>query len=164
MNLPRLRAVGDAEQARRRDETNTRFLRVTPGLFLPAHRKLYVLSEGTAAERESAAVAVRRQLLVFLIIGAVVVIGPAFLPRDPMPAQPEPITTPVGAIQSLQLHETALSTSTTIRTSEATFHVSGAVSAKEGDGVTLKTLERPAGPEREVCVESTIKPACYQVL
>lgn len=166
MKRAHLRAIGDgdAEQGRRRDEANKRFLRVAPGVFLQAHRKLYLLSEGTAAEREAAAVSVRRKLLAVLVIGAAVVFVPEFIPRDPPAPAAEPVTERVGTIESLELHETAFSTSTTVRTSDGIFQVNGAVSAKEGDSVTLKTLDRAGRTtSREVCIASTIMPACYPV-
>ncbi|EMJ4585578.1 hypothetical protein ROT11_006685 [Pseudomonas aeruginosa] len=74
------------------------------------------------------------------------------------------VSTTVGNITSIHLHETPTSTSTTLVTDVGSFHVRGAVSAALGDGLTL-TKETTGSTERTfACIGSKIKTGCYNLL
>jgi len=74
------------------------------------------------------------------------------------------VSTAVGKISRIHLHETSSSTSTTLETDVGSFHVRGAVSAAIGDGVSL-TKETSGSTERAfACIESKIRTGCYELL
>jgi len=126
-------------------------------------QQMWLLDCGTPEERDAY---VKKQLKHFMI-GSAAVIGClaifSMIPRDPVPPPPVPEITTAGQVQSLRLHETALSTSTTVITAMGTYQVRGGVSATTGDAVTLK--RHTDGLHRtSLCVESKIKTACYTLL
>lgn len=121
-------------------------------------------NHGTAEEREAF---VRRQhkwMLVGLVVVLLIVLVPPLFRSD----KPAPVFNPLlvdqGVIQTIELHETALSTSTTVRTSIGVFQVAGAVSASVGDMATLQTETDPAVSGRKsLCIKSSIKNDCYRL-
>lgn len=74
-----------------------------------------------------------------------------------------------GKIQDVHLQSAALGSETTVRTSLGIYQVRGGVSVAIGDAAKLRrtTNEMDGKPLRnklELCVESTIKSSCYELL
>jgi len=73
--------------------------------------------------------------------------------------------TEAGTITSIELHKTLLSTATTVVTTAGTYHVRGAVSAAAGDQARLEVKKYRSFVDRQsLCVESSIKTACYPLM
>jgi hypothetical protein len=99
-------------------------------------------------------------LCAFIVYAILLTILPQRNTSDTAPA-----TESVGAVQTVQLHDAALSTSTTVTTASGVFHVQGAVSAKIGDLVTLKKVHGTKyNSGKFLYVASNIKPDCYRLL
>ncbi|MBJ2214040.1 MULTISPECIES: hypothetical protein [Pseudomonas] len=151
-----------------KDQMHRRLLNSPAGRFLTRGMGCDIemlLETGTPAERAKVAKKVGVRSLAILALGVVVVLMTT--PGEIKTIDPVPVVTtqePAGTIQSIQLHDTALSTSTTVVTGTGTYHVRGAVSASPGDVVTMKK-ESPGAMERaSLCVESHIKATCYSLL
>jgi hypothetical protein len=151
-----------------KDLTNRRLLDSPVGRFLTrgmGYDIPMLLETGTPEERAKVA----KKVLVrsFAIVALTVVVVLMTSPGEIKTIDPAPVVTtqePAGTIQSIQLHDTALSTSTTVVTGTGTYQVRGAVSAAPGDVVTMKK-ESPGAMERtSLCVESHIKATCYSLL
>ena len=128
------------------------------------HQRL--VDHGSPEERSDF---VKRQMKKYALFAAgfAVIFGILYL----FPSQPvqqtitPPVITSAGTLTSLQLHETALSTSTTVVTSTGTYQVRGAVSGAPGDSATLKKEKSGAAPETtSLCLEAAAKSACYHLL
>lgn len=132
------------------------------GLGLNSKQR-WLLRDGTPEERDAY---VKKQTKYFFICGAMICVVFAvnsMIPKDQLPPPPAPEITSAGQVQSLQLHETALSTSTTVITAIGNYQVRGGVSAATGDVVTLKR-ETDHFHKTSLCVESKIKTECYSLL
>lgn len=145
-----------------RDQRN-RLLIARSFQWVRASEREMLANHGTAEEREAF---VRKQhKLMFGVLVAVLLI--AFVPplfRSDRPARTDfsPRLVDQGTVQAIELHDTALSTSTTVRTSSGVFQVSGAVSASVGDLATMKTETDPArSGAKSLCIKSSIKNDCY---
>ncbi|KZN20708.1 MULTISPECIES: hypothetical protein [Pseudomonas] len=155
--------ISEAQDARncrviRVSMTNNLLCRRTPELHSLLH-------DGTPAERAEYVRQYRRRVLVWGLVLAVVAGAMGLSYHEKVaPSPPTESETPAGAIQSLQLHQTSFSTSTTLVTTNGTYQVYGAVSASSGDHVNLKTEKTQYGEKKSVCVTSEIKSACYQLL
>ena len=138
-------------------------LRAMMGLELTAEPRR-LLRDGTPEER---AAYVHKQNKYLFFLGVVAVAGyfilTALFPRKPVPPPPAPVFSAAGQIQSLQLHDAAFSTSTTVITDTGTFQVFGGVSASNGDAVSLKREFQPL-EQLSLCVASKIKSKCYRLL
>lgn len=149
-----------------RDARNRRILchsfRSVIGLGLSAEQ-IRLLNIGTPEDRE----AYVKKLAKYYSLAAAVIVGYvslwSMLPRDIRPFPPAPEISDAGTVQSLQLHETALSTSTTVVTATGTYQVKGGGSAALGDVATLKRETQPI-PQTSLCIESSIKTRCYYLL
>lgn len=151
-----------------KDEMHRRLLDSPAGRFLTrgmGYDIQMLLDTGTPGERANVAKKIGVRTLAIAALGVVVVLMTK--PGEIKTIDPAPVVTiqePAGLIQSIQLHDTALSTSTTLVTGTGTYHVRGAVSASPGDVVTMKK-ESPGAMERtSLCVESHIKATCYSLL
>ncbi|WP_137162210.1 hypothetical protein [Pseudomonas asiatica] len=91
----------------------------------------------------------------FFTVIVVVVVGVSYK----MVNRPEPVSRSAGTVKSLQLHNTALSTVTTIETTEGWYQVQGAVSASKGDPVRILT----EGNARGACVASDGSESCFNM-
>lgn len=92
------------------------------------------------------------------------VVWSAMQPRTP--AQPKPLPaveiTDAGLVKDIQLHETSLSTATTVTTTAGVYQVRGGVSATSGDVASLEAKEDGTlGVQKSLCIKSNIKSACY---
>lgn len=124
----------------------------------------WLLSDNATPEKRAAYVKKQhKRFLIALVIVASIVAILSFIPRAPAPVYPAPKVIVAGMIQSLQLHETAFSTSTTVVTSNGMYQVRGGVSAKAGDAATLKKELHPF-QKTSLCIESNIKKNCYELL
>lgn len=144
-----------------RDERNKRIIALTS--WAPRYEREILLEGGSPEERE--AFVRKHRNLFFGGVASILVITLLLelVPRDAPPAPPSPEIVEAGRVEGLRLHETAFSTSTTVTTSTGTYQVRGGVSAAEGDIATLKRESHPA-PRTSLCIESSIKPACYALL
>lgn len=132
------------------------------GLGLTAEQ-IRLIDYGTPEERASYVKKQRKHFFIgAAVVGGYFIISP-MIPRDPVPPPPAPEISTAGQIQSLQLHETAFSTSTTVVTETGTYQVHGGVSASAGDTVSLKRETHPI-QQTSLCVESKIKAQCYRLL
>lgn len=153
-------------------ERDRRNRRLIPGLYRhPFQTKQWEGSEyqrlydhGTPEER---AAFVKRKswilgsvFLALILACVVAVLVPLPKPR----AVPPPEILDAGTLVKLQLHETALSTSTTVVTTSATYQVRGAVSGAPGDAATLKTDPGSIPQRTELCISSAAKSGCYGLL
>lgn len=82
------------------------------------------------------------------------------------PAQPKPLpvveVTDAGSVKGIQLHETSLSTATTVTTTAGVYQVRGGVSASAGDEASLEAKDvGTLGVQTSLCIKSKIKTACY---
>lgn len=146
-----------------RDERN-RLLIARTFPWVPSSEREMLVNHGTPDER---AAFVQRQNKWMLAALAVVLLA-FFVPRLFRSDKPSPVFQPLsvdqGTIQAIELHETALSTSTTVRTSSGVFQVGGAVSASVGDMAALQTETDPAvGGRKSLCIKSSIKNDCYRL-
>lgn len=150
------------------DARNCRIIRVSMSNFLSYRctpELLWLLEQGTPEQRAAHVKQYGRRIL-FWAFAFAVAVSAIGLSRNEQVKPPPPIelVTPAGAIQSIQLHETSFSTSTTVVTTEGTYQVHGAVSAASGSPVTLKKETSQYGEQTSVCVTSDIKTACYRLL
>lgn len=104
--------------------------------------------------------------LVFVLYGAGYLID-AFIEQSQArwaetESQSAPIFRDAGTVVSVQLHDTAFSTSTTVTTSIGTFQVSGAVTASPGDVTKMRTEKH--SDDQSLCVQSEFKSGCYRLL
>lgn len=120
------------------------------------------LEHGTPEDR--AAYVKKLQGRVYIAFSVLVVIVAAMSDFGRDQVAPKAIETPAGQILSIQLHETALSTSTTIETTSGTYQVHGGVTGAIGNQAILTLIKAPRGDQSSVCVESEIKAACYRLL
>lgn len=153
-----------------RDEINKKLIAYQLFRIGSCAEQTRLLTDATPEER--AAYIWKCNKLLLLCIAAVVAyfLITSLIPRDP----PQPLPAPeisisaAGQVQSLQLHETAFSRSTTVVTSMGIYQVQGGVSAASGDVATLKRAKKPfAGSymiELSLCIESKIKTRCYDIL
>ncbi|WP_247256517.1 hypothetical protein [Pseudomonas moorei] len=151
------------------DARNCRIIRVSMSNFLSyrsAHELQLLLEHGTPEQRAAHVQQYRRRILFWafalMVAGSLIVLS-----RNPQVTPPPSSgwVRPAGAIEHIELHETAFSTTTTVVTAEGNFQVRGAVSAAIGNPVALKKEKASAGGERvSICITSAIKSACYQLL
>lgn len=151
-----------AERDARNKKRIAHSFRTAMGLGL-TEEQYRLINDGTPEERA----AYLKKQGKYISIGVVVVIGyfiiAQIIPRDPVPPPPAPEVSAAGQIQSLQLHETAFSTSTTVVTNTGIYQLHGGVSASAGDSVSLKRETYPL-KLTSLCVESKIKTQCYGLL
>jgi hypothetical protein len=126
-----------------------------------------LISMATPQERQAY---VRRQAKMTWTIMLCIGIAVAWVALEPRkPVQPKPLPKveiiDAGTIKSIQLHETALSTATTVTTTAGVYQVAGGVSAAPDDKATLEANEVGAlGVQKSLCIKSSIKTACYALM
>lgn len=133
------------------------------GLGLTGEQQWLISDAATPSERAAYVKKQHKLLLLTIIIAAFIVAILSLIPHAPEPVYPAPKISMAGMIQSIQLHETAFSTSTTVVTSTGIYQVRGGVSAKGGDVATLKKESHPR-EKSSLCIESNIKTSCYELL
>lgn len=148
----------------RRNRAFLRQFAMTP-FITGLHPEPGMLSElGTDQECEVVVKAVKRRLKL-LGAGCVGIVLLSLLMPKAQPYVPPPVTyQSAGAVESIQLHETALSTSTSVTTSAGVFQVSGAVTASPGDQAKISVSPEGSQASTKLCVESRFKTDCYRVL
>lgn len=115
----------------------------------------------------------KRALVIALLVGSVVAahaIYRQYVPAPP-PKQPQNLVLPTGYVQSVQLHSGGLlsSNKSTVTTNQGVIQVYGAVTAAAGDYTEMTEPLREDGtpfpsPSRQLCIKSSIKPACYSII
>ena len=129
----------------------------------PTAEQIRLINSGTPEERAAYVKKQRKNLFIgAAIVGGYFMILP-MIPLGSVPPPPASEISAAGQIQSLQLHETSLSTTTTVVTETGTYQVHGGVSASVGDTVSLKRETHPI-QQTSLCVESKIKAQCYRLL
>jgi hypothetical protein len=126
----------------------------------------WLLAEGTPEQRAAFAKKIRIWMLFGVAFLAVFLINGNWQHVfGPKPQPTLPVDIDAGIVQSVQLHETALSRSTTIVTTIGTYQVVGGVSAEPGVYAVLRRETTMSGNEiSSVCINSKIKQACYRLL
>lgn len=156
--------IPDARDARnRRLLSHIAYSPMARFLRLDAER---LVIEGTPEEREAYAKRVMKWALLISVILAVYLLSIDWQKvGQQQPSSKVLSEVDAGKIQSVQLHETSFSRSTTIVTTVGTYQVVGGVSAEAGVYTTLKREQALSGGViTSVCVESHIKQACYPLL
>lgn len=90
-----------------------------------------------------------------------------YVMTSPKPVAPAPLITAAGSVTHVDLHETSFSTSTSVVTTSGTYQVKGGVSATKGDEASLKVehlVEHNNRERRSLCIKSSLKSACYELL
>ena len=152
-----------------RDERNKRMIAMSIFNFMGfanTAEQYRLINEATPEERQAyVRKKTNRNFAIMGVVAVAFILWP-YIPRDPVPPPPAPEISLAGQVQSIQLHETAFSRSSTVTTSVGTFQVRGGVSASVGDNVSLKkdVSYSKQYPKIELCVESKIKTQCYDVL
>lgn len=134
--------MSEATVVGRQDQSNRRFLRSYSNWISPY--KMDELEHGTPEQRADAVRHLKRRAL--LAFGAVVVVGLSlnFLPASTPPALPAPVVKDAGVVEKIVLHETSLSTTSSIHTPDTVYQVAGAVSGRVGENSLRKhALEAP---------------------
>lgn len=166
-------AISDAE-----DEKNKRLIAhgslasAVWSVFSKTNRSLSpeqtrLISTATPQERQAY---VRRQARMSWAIMFCIGIAVAWVALEPRkPVQPKPLPTveitDAGTIKSTQLHETSLSTATTVTTTAGVYQVRGGVSGAPDDKATIEAKEVGAlGVQKSLCIQSSIKTACYPLM
>ena len=125
----------------------------------------WLLQDGTPEDRAAHVRRSNRLLLIVGVVLAAVIIGTTLRPTPTKVALVPPVFEPAGEVQAADLHETAFSRSTSVRTDRGVFQVSGAVSWAPGDKATLRTdqdgLEKG---RKQLCIASSIQSACFFLL
>lgn len=91
----------------------------------------------------------------------------AWVALQPRPLKPEPVIeiTDAGSVKEIQLHETSLSTATTVTTTASVYQVRGGVSRAAEDKARIKAKEvGMVGVQKSLCIKSSIKTACYRLM
>ncbi len=110
---------------------------------------------------------VRRQAKMSWAIMLCICIALTWVALQPRQLKPLPAVeiTDAGTIKSIQLHETSLSTATTVTTTAGVYQVRGGVSGASDDKATIEAKEVGAlGVQKSLCIQSSIKTACYPLM
>lgn len=84
--------------------------------------------------------------------------------NESSPAEYEPIFISAGSVTYVVLHESAFSTTSSVTTDKGVFQVSGAVTASTGDKAKVRVLKSGSIESKALCIESSFKPNCYNLL
>lgn len=118
------------------------------------------------AEQRDYFVRVMSRRVIFLGLSVATLFFGLWASSGSAPAPSPPTFTAAGTVSSVQLHETALSTTTSVVTTAGTFQVRGAVTASAGDVAEMKHehLTRKSALQESLCVKSKFKEACYPLI
>jgi len=121
-----------------------------------------LLHSGTPQERADYVRRTNRILLGLIALAALIVGATQFLPTKPEVAPLPPHVMPAGKVLAVELHETAMSTTSSVRTERGVFQVAGAVSWAPGDEATLRVDQDGIQKGyKQLCIASSIKPDCF---
>lgn len=123
-----------------------------------------LIEQATPQERQAY---VKRQSKVTLAILLCLGVAIAWVALQPKPLKPEPVIqiTDAGSVKEIQLHETSLSTATTVTTTAGVYQVRGGVSGATGDEARIEAKEvGTLGVQKSLCIKSSIKTACYPLM
>lgn len=150
------------------DARNKRIIAATSRTFLGYglhHDPQMLLEDGNDEGRADYAKRVLSRLKLLALLVCVAILVFAFMPKSERPVAPPPTFTDAGSVVSVQLHDTALSTSTSVATSQGTFQVRGAVTAAPGDVARIKkAVDYGTVEKTSLCIESQFKSACYLLM
>ncbi len=158
------------ELARREIKANNYIHSMDHGFFLFGlpQKRMYALLDATLEEKEAYVRGSKRRILKSVaILGLVFVafqIYRYFVPEPPTATVPQPSYATAGVVEDIQLHSTAFSTDTTVKTSTGIFQVSGGVSASVGDEAKIKREAANSLRKTSLCINSQIKSECYPVM
>ena len=146
-------------------QTFGRVLTGRPRYLTPEQIRL--IEQATPQERQAY---VKRQtkmtLAIFLCLG-VIFTWVALQPQKTLPPKPATVVkiTDAGSVKEIQLHETSLSTATTVTTTAGVYQVRGGVSGAVGDEAKIEAKEiGTLGVQKSLCIKSSIKTACYPLM
>lgn len=138
-------------------------------LFVLPYGQIMALLGATFEEKDAFVRGEQRRFLKVLAVAAVLYLSYSayryFVPA-PLPQAPPPTTfEAAGTVEGIQLHNSFLSTSTTVRTTTGIYQVYGGVSAAVGDTTKIKREHSAvrSSVESSLCVESKIKSDCYSI-
>jgi hypothetical protein len=123
-----------------------------------------LIQNGTPQERQAY---VRRQAKLSWTIMLGIGLAVAWIALQPRQAKllPRVEITDAGTIKSIQLHETSLSTATTVTTTAGVYQVRGGVSVATDDKAMIESKEVGAlGVQKSLCIQSSIKTDCYPLI
>lgn len=145
---------------------NRAFLRlfVNTPFAIGLHPEPRMVSElGTDQECDAVVKAVKRRIKKYAALCLAAILLCLLIPKG-QPYVPPPVAyQSAGAVESVQLHETAFSTSTSVTTSAGVFQVSGAVTASPGDQAKFSVNAEGSQTSSNLCVESRFKTHCYRL-
>lgn len=145
---------------------NRAFLRLfgnTP-FTIGLHPDPRMVSEvGTVQDCDAMVKAVKRRIKICAAVCGAAVLLSLVLPKKEPNVPPPVAYQSAGAVESVQLHETAFSTSTSVTTSAGVFQVSGAVTASPGDQAKISVNAEGSQTSSNLCVESRFKTHCYRL-
>lgn len=163
MSEPRATKISEAKDARNRLVLSHVASSPMARLFNLSAESLLV--GGTPEQRDAYVKKIRTWTLLGAALFAAFLLSVDWAKLGADQARPKVLMeTNAGKVQSVQLHETALSRTTTIVTTVGTYQVIGAVSVEPGVFATLRREKTLSGETTSVCVESDIKQACYSLL
>ncbi|MGR6425751.1 hypothetical protein ACUZ8Y_22755 [Aeromonas veronii] len=135
-------------------------------LWCPAAKRSRLLRDGTPEERDLF-VKTQKKKATFILLGIGVWVIASELFSTPTPPAPAPTVTiiPAGQIVGVELHDTTFSSSTSVTTSTGIYQVRGGVSASKGEQAHIKKTESSVrGMQTYLCLDSKIKPGCYEIM
>ncbi|HHX4473440.1 TPA: hypothetical protein ACVBCY_004436 [Aeromonas hydrophila] len=135
-------------------------------LWCPAAKRSRLLRDGTPEERDLF-VKTQKKKATFILFAIGVWVIASELFSTPTPPAPAPTVTiiPAGQIVGVELHDTTFSSSTSVTTSTGIYQVRGGVSASKGEQAHIKKTESSVrGMQTYLCLDSKIKPGCYEIM
>ena len=146
------------------DAKNRRFIGSLPPMMISPSRREGLLWWGTAEDRASFVKQHNRAGLVFVGLAALCMLASSLVPTKARPAPAPAHMEDAGRILSVELHETAFSTTSSVRTERGTYQVSGAVSWAHGDQATLREDQQGLHARvKDLCLASQIHSSCFRL-
>lgn len=156
-NRPHMNTITEAE-----DVQNRRRIRMLDLPWTNRATRDWLLHNGSPQERATYVRRSNRMLLGMVALAVIIVGASQLLPKKPEAAPLAPHIERAGRVLAVDLHETALSTSSSVRTERGVFQVAGAVSWAPGDEATLRVDQDGLQKDKkQLCIASSIKAACF---
>jgi hypothetical protein len=144
------------------DFKNRRLIRMMDLPWTNRANREWLLRGGSRQERAAYVRRSNRILLGVVALVAIIVGVSQLQPKRQEAAPMPPHIEPAGRVLAVDLHETAMSTSSSVRTDRGVYQVAGAVSWAPGDEATLR-VDRDGLQKgyKQLCIASSIKPGCF---